>query len=130
MDSLLIGTGGVSGWPDEGCRCASCMRARSSGLYRAPGRVLVDGILEIVPGRRSWPETWPSASPAHRIEQLPGGWDITGPDGGRLLLSAGPGQVPEPPRGCGQPARKSLGTSPAPDDSAPRSCRYWGRGLT
>ena len=38
--------------------------------------------------------------------------------------------VPKPPRGCGRPAHKILGTSPAPDDSAPRSCGYWERGLT
>ena len=41
----------------------------------------------------------------YRIEQLadarnqgkPGGWDITGPDGGRLLYPARPGAVPVPP---------------------------------
>jgi adenosylcobinamide kinase/adenosylcobinamide-phosphate guanylyltransferase len=27
-----------------------------------------------------------------------GGWDVTGPDGGRLLYPGGPGAVPEPPR--------------------------------
>jgi adenosylcobinamide kinase/adenosylcobinamide-phosphate guanylyltransferase len=29
------------------------------------------------------------------VRAVPGGWDITGPDGGRLLASAGPGLVPE-----------------------------------
>ena len=28
-----------------------------------------------------------------------GGWDVTGPDGGRLLFPAGPGTVPAPPEG-------------------------------
>src|SRR4029078_10689652 len=28
-----------------------------------------------------------------------GGWDVTAPDGGRLLYPAGPGAVPAPPEG-------------------------------
>ncbi len=40
-----------------------------------------------------------SASPAHRVTPLPGGIEVTSPDGGRLLLAAGPGQVPEPAPG-------------------------------
>jgi adenosylcobinamide kinase / adenosylcobinamide-phosphate guanylyltransferase len=75
--ALLVGTGGADGWPEDGCSCASCMRARSAGLRRAPGRARVDGV----------------SSP------VPGGVEITGPDGGRLLLAAGPGQVPEPASG-------------------------------
>jgi len=98
VDALLIGTGGTAGWPQPGCRCASCMRASSAGVHRAPGRVLVDRALEFIPGRSST-EVPPQAAPAHRVEQLPGGWDITGPDGGRLLLAAGPGEIPEPPDG-------------------------------
>ena len=97
MHALLLGTGGDRGWPQDGCRCASCMRARSEGLLRRPGRVLVDGTLEIVPGQKVLPETWPPATPAHVVRQLSGGLDITGPDGGRMLLAAGPGDQPEPP---------------------------------
>jgi adenosylcobinamide kinase / adenosylcobinamide-phosphate guanylyltransferase len=96
VDALLLGTGGADGWPADGCRCASCMRARSAGLHRAPGRVLVDGLLEFSPRQQFLPGTRPSAAAAYRITQLPGGWDITGPGGSRLLLAAGPGQVPEP----------------------------------
>jgi adenosylcobinamide kinase/adenosylcobinamide-phosphate guanylyltransferase len=40
-----------------------------------------------------------NSSPARRITRLPGGLDVTGPDSGRLLLAAGPGQVPEPAPG-------------------------------
>jgi adenosylcobinamide kinase / adenosylcobinamide-phosphate guanylyltransferase len=101
---LLTGTGGADGWPHDGCRCASCMRARSAGVHRAPGQVRVDGALDFGVGQ---PLTNPdatagtaaSASPAHRITPLPGGIEVTSPDGGRLLLAAGPGQVPEPPPG-------------------------------
>ena len=101
MDAIIVGTGGARGWPEDGCRCASCMRARSAGLRRAPGRVVVDGWLEVVPGKPFRPGTGPSAASALRIEQLPGGLDITGPDGGRLLLATGPGEVPDPPPGTG-----------------------------
>ena len=98
---LLIGTGGTGGWPQDGCRCASCMRARSAGVHRAPGRVRVDGVLEFSAGEliddpAAAAGTAVSSSPAHRVTRLPGGLDVTSPDGRRLLLAAGPGQVPEP----------------------------------
>jgi adenosylcobinamide kinase/adenosylcobinamide-phosphate guanylyltransferase len=35
----------------------------------------------------------------YRIEAVPGGWDITGPDGGRLLVAGGLDEVPDPPAG-------------------------------
>ncbi len=100
MDALVIGTGGASGWPEAGCRCASCMRARSAGLRRAPGRVLVDDWLEVVPGRPLVPGTGPSPAAALRIERLPGGLEITDPDGSRLLLAGGPGEIPAPQPGA------------------------------
>src|SRR5215469_2073674 len=96
MDVLLIGTGGVDGWPQDGCHCASCMRARASGRRREPGRVLLDGQLEICPDQNIHMGTRSSSSAAHQITQVSGGWDITGPDGSRLLLAAGPGQIPTP----------------------------------
>ena len=97
MDALLTGTGGADGWPEPGCRCASCTRARSAGASRRPGRVIIDGTLEFRPGQPPATGTGPAA---HRIEQIPGGWDVTGNDGGHLLLAAGPGQVPQPPPGA------------------------------
>ena len=96
MHALLIGTGGTGGWPEDGCRCASCTRAAASGLTRRPARVLIDGTLEFIPYRRIMPGTGQPGGAAHHVVQLPGGFDITGPDGGRLLLAAGPGQIPEP----------------------------------
>lgn len=32
----------------------------------------------------------------HVVRRVPGGWDVTGPDGGRLLVAAGAGAVPDP----------------------------------
>ncbi len=109
----MIGTGGADGWPLAGCRCASCMLARTAGLRRGPGRIRIDDQLEITagqrimtgtgfasaPGQRIRAGTGFASAPGHRILAVPGGWDITGPDGGRLLLAAGPGELPEPPAG-------------------------------
>ncbi|HMG61594.1 MAG TPA: bifunctional adenosylcobinamide kinase/adenosylcobinamide-phosphate guanylyltransferase [Streptosporangiaceae bacterium] len=93
MDVRFLGTGGAAGWPEPGCRCASCRRAAAGG-GRRPGGVLVDGQLRIDPGQP------PRGVPArYRVAPVPGGWDITGPDGGRLLIAGGPGQVPSPPAG-------------------------------
>jgi adenosylcobinamide kinase / adenosylcobinamide-phosphate guanylyltransferase len=46
------------------------------------------------------PGTGPSPSAALHIERLTGGLDITSPDGSRLLLAGGPGEVPEPQPGA------------------------------
>jgi adenosylcobinamide kinase / adenosylcobinamide-phosphate guanylyltransferase len=98
MDALLIGTGDTHGWPQDGCACASCMRARAAGVSRAPARVVVDGELTIVPGTQ--PVSRQGGRIArHQVRAVPGGWDITGPDATRLLAAAGPGAVPEPPDG-------------------------------
>ncbi len=96
MDVRLLGTGGDQGWPCPGCRCASCMRGRAAGRRRAPGQVLVDGALRIDAGQ-------PAAGQqvaGHQVAQLDGGWQVTAPDGGRLLLAAGPGAVPRPAEGA------------------------------
>lgn len=97
MDALLIGTGGDRGWPEENCSCASCLRAAAAGVRREPGKVVVDGQLVLAPGAPPRPA---SGSSPHRVLEVPGGWDITRPDGGRLLAAAGPGAVPEPPDGA------------------------------
>ncbi len=95
----MIGTGGASGWPLADCRCASCMLARTAGLHRAPGRIRIDDTLEVIAGQHIVEGTGYPSGPAHRIVAVPGGWDMTGPDGARLLLAAGPGQLPAPPPG-------------------------------
>jgi adenosylcobinamide kinase/adenosylcobinamide-phosphate guanylyltransferase len=91
MDVRFLGTGGPAGWPEPGCRCASCLRAAPGGGRRAGG-VLVDGQLRIDPGQP------PRGAPdGYRVAPVPGGWDITGPSGARLLATAGPGAIPDPP---------------------------------
>jgi adenosylcobinamide kinase/adenosylcobinamide-phosphate guanylyltransferase len=59
--------------------------------------VVVDGVLELRPGR---PPEHIGNHARHRVEPVKGGWDITGPEGGRLLAVAGPGEIPEPPDGA------------------------------
>jgi adenosylcobinamide kinase/adenosylcobinamide-phosphate guanylyltransferase len=55
--------------------------------------VLVDGVLSIDPGRPSDPG--PDAA-GYRVERGPGGWAVTGPDGGRLLVGEGQGLAAAP----------------------------------
>jgi len=75
------------------------MRARAAGMHKARGELLVDGVLRLAPGQP--PETRPGSSSgqAHQVLAIPGGWDITGGDGRRLLVAAAPGEVPNPPAG-------------------------------
>ncbi len=101
MDVLLRGTGGSGGWPQPGCRCASCARARSAGDGRSPAWVIVDGRLTLVSGAASSGAA-SSGEPraGYRVERIPGGWDVTSPDGARLLAADGSGVTPEPPAGA------------------------------
>ncbi len=102
MDVQLIGTGGADGWPRPGCRCACCARGRAAGRRRAPAAVLVDGTLRFTAGR-GVPDALDAPAGldgGHVVRRLPGGWDVTAPDGGRLLIAAGPGAVPEPETGA------------------------------
>jgi adenosylcobinamide kinase / adenosylcobinamide-phosphate guanylyltransferase len=101
VDALLTGTGGADGWPQPGCRCASCLRAGAAGMHRRPGGVVVDGTMEFRPGQAPMQGTGPAGTAAHRIDAVPGGWEVTGPAGARLLLAAGPGQLPQPSAGAG-----------------------------
>jgi adenosylcobinamide kinase / adenosylcobinamide-phosphate guanylyltransferase len=96
LDVSLAGTGGAGGWPRPGCGCASCERARAAGRRRAPARVVVDGVLAIGPGGAETPAA------GYRVEAMPGGREVTGPDGARLLVADGSGVSPEPPDGAGR----------------------------
>jgi adenosylcobinamide kinase / adenosylcobinamide-phosphate guanylyltransferase len=96
LEVCLAGTAAEGGWPREGCRCASCDRARAAGRGRAPARIAVDGVLDVGPGASA--EGRPP--PGYRVEAIPGGWDVTGPDGGRLLVAGAAGAVPRPPDGA------------------------------
>ena len=91
VEIQVRGSGGRQGWPTPGCRCAACQQAGVNGTARLPFSVLINGVLEL-PG--------PDAGHArgHRVRQLAGGWDVTGPDGTRLL--AGP--CPEVPADAGR----------------------------
>lgn len=87
MHVRFLGTAGPAGWPQPGCRCASCGRAAAAP--RRPGGVLVDGRLRVRPGEP------PGPADRYQVRALPGGWDITAPDGARLLAAAGPQEVPD-----------------------------------
>ena len=106
MRVLVEGTGGAHGWPEPGCRCASCLRRARDGNARKRSAIVVNGVLRLAVG-----ETEPAAA-GYLVRRLPdargaegsgglGGWDVTAPDGGRLLYPAGPGAVPVPPPGAG-----------------------------
>jgi adenosylcobinamide kinase / adenosylcobinamide-phosphate guanylyltransferase len=108
MEIGVLGSGGARGWPEPGCRCASCRRARRQRITRAPSRVSVDGVLRLegsrVAGLGSAPAEWGGGTErevsGYRVRRLPGGWDVTAPDGARLLAAAGPvtdGTVPAVP---------------------------------
>jgi len=62
--------------------------------------VVVDGVVEFTPGQPPRRGTGSPSVAAHRIDAVPGGFEVTGPDGSRLLLAAGPGQQPQPPPGA------------------------------
>ena len=99
MQVRIQGSGGVRGWPEPGCRCASCQRARTGGTGRAPFSVIVDGSLRLA----GWAEG--SAGSArelagYQVRRLSGGWDVTAPDGGRLLCADGQGPAPAVPPGA------------------------------
>jgi adenosylcobinamide kinase / adenosylcobinamide-phosphate guanylyltransferase len=91
MDVRFLGTGGAGGWPEPGCPCASCRRAAAAGPGRRGVSLLVDGRLRLDPGQPPR-----GAAPGYQVGELPGGWDITGPDGARALVAGAPGAVPEP----------------------------------
>jgi adenosylcobinamide kinase / adenosylcobinamide-phosphate guanylyltransferase len=132
MDIQLTGTGGPDGWPGPGCGCAPCARMRRRGIRRLPSAVLLDGALRLPPGTGEPHGPGEPATEAgdpgggtgdpgtgepgpgtgelttgvgYRVQRLPGGWDVTAPDGSRLLLvagpGAGPGTGPEPAEGTG-----------------------------
>src|SRR5271156_3052376 len=43
MRVLVEGSGGAAGWPQPGCRCASCLRM--DGHARKRSTILVDGVV-------------------------------------------------------------------------------------
>jgi adenosylcobinamide kinase/adenosylcobinamide-phosphate guanylyltransferase len=115
MEIRLLGTGGRDGWPQPGCRCASCARARSSGRHRNRAEVVVDGVLRLTPGE---PPARSGRPGGHRVEEVAGGWSVTGPDGARLLVADGSGAVLYPAPGPAQPAPGPPQPDPGPPVAA------------
>jgi adenosylcobinamide kinase/adenosylcobinamide-phosphate guanylyltransferase len=84
MRVLVEGSGGAAGWPQPGCRCASCLRM--SGNPRARSTIVVNDLVRLgVEGAGG------AGAEGYRILRIAGGWEVTAPDGGRLLY----GGVPE-----------------------------------
>ncbi|MGP3962575.1 bifunctional adenosylcobinamide kinase/adenosylcobinamide-phosphate guanylyltransferase [Nonomuraea sp. 3N208] len=89
MKVLLSGTGGGAGWPEPGCRCASC-----AGLppgHHRPFELVVDGAVR-----------FPFAEVPRGYRVCGGGLGLVGPDGAALLCVP-PGL--EPPPGPGGATR-------------------------
>jgi len=90
MEIEVRGSGAAGAWPEPGCGCASCRRAADEGVRHAPFHVLVDGKLEL---SAAGPRPGLGLGPAlggYQVRELAGGWDVTGPDGARLLAGARP----------------------------------------
>ena len=114
MQVLVEGSGGSSGWPQPGCRCASCLRHAADGTVRIRSTIIVDGRVRLGVGDAGVGHAGNAAG--YGVRRLadagggregrsardggPGGWDVTAPDGGRLLYPGGPGAVPVPPEGA------------------------------
>ena len=111
MRVLVEGSGGSAGWPEPGCRCASCLRQAAAGNARKHSTIVVDGRLRLGLGEAGADGAGADGTGAdragagYRVRRVAdaragaGGWDVTAPDGGRLLYPAGPGAVPAPPEG-------------------------------
>src|SRR5271169_2467740 len=119
MRVLVEGSGGAVGWPQPGCRCASCLRVGES--IRVRSTIVVDGVLRLGAEGAGGRDTGEGGGDAgtegeagggdaggYRVRRLAdardaratGGWDVTAPDGGRLLYPSRPGAVPVPPEGA------------------------------
>jgi len=93
MRVLVEGSGGDAGWPQPGCRCASCLRMGEN--IRVRSTIVVDGTLRLVRcGGGGGGVSRVRRRAAAGFGGVTGGWDVTGPDGERLLYPARPGAVP------------------------------------
>jgi len=110
MHVLVEGSGGSSGWPQPGCRCASCLRTAADGSMRRRSTIVVDGVVRLGAGTAEGGTAEGGTAEGgtaeggdaagYRVGAIAGGWDVTAPDGGRLLYPGGPGAVPVPPEGA------------------------------
>ena len=105
MRVLVEGSGGSAGWPEPGCRCASCLRQGADGNSRKKSTIVVDGQVRLgaggtEDGSAGGAGTEDGDAGGYRVSAIREGWELTTPDGGRLLYPAGPGAVPVPPEGA------------------------------
>src|SRR5580693_8548906 len=89
MRVLVEGSGGPAGWPQPGCRCASCLRM--SGNPRARSTIIVDDLVRLGVEGAGGAGAGGAGAEGYRVLRIAGGWEVTAPDGGRLLY----GGVPE-----------------------------------
>jgi adenosylcobinamide kinase/adenosylcobinamide-phosphate guanylyltransferase len=106
MRVLVEGSGGSAGWPQPGCRCASCLRQVANRNTRIKSTIVVDGQVRLGIGDAGGGDAdlgGARVAADYSVRRLAdardgaGGWELTAPDGGRLLYPAGPGAVPVPP---------------------------------
>ncbi len=111
MRVLVEGSGGSAGWPQPGCRCASCLRQVMDGNTRMRSTIVVDervrlgigepgggaGYQDRGGGYPGGGSSYLGGGAGYQVDAIAGGWELTTPDGGRLLYPAGPGAVPVPP---------------------------------
>ena len=109
MRVLVEGSGGSAGWPEPGCRCASCLHRAGGDNARAHSTIVVDGMVRLGAGGAGagGAGAGDAGAGGYRVRRLAdlreggaGGWDVTAPDGGRLLYPGEPGAVPAPPEGA------------------------------
>ncbi|MET7464624.1 bifunctional adenosylcobinamide kinase/adenosylcobinamide-phosphate guanylyltransferase [Nonomuraea sp. NPDC005501] len=74
MKVFLPGTAGGAGWPEPGCRCASCGRLPAG--RRRPFEAIVDGAVRL-----------PCHSPPSGYRAFGEGHGLEGPDGTRVLYA-------------------------------------------
>jgi adenosylcobinamide kinase / adenosylcobinamide-phosphate guanylyltransferase len=105
MRVLIEGSGGASGWPEPGCRCASCLHQAMDGSLRKQSTIAVDDEVRLGVGGAGGGGAGDQEIPGRYLVRpladvrdpgRAGGWEVTAPDGGRLLYPAGPGAVPVP----------------------------------
>jgi adenosyl cobinamide kinase/adenosyl cobinamide phosphate guanylyltransferase len=144
MRVLVEGSGGASGWPEPGCRCASCLSQVMDGSLRKQSTIVVDGVVRLGVGGAGGSAGGGGTgggnaggsgtgggdaggggtgggdaggggtgggefAEGYLVRRLAdardpgrtGGWDVTAPDGGRLLYPRRPGAVPEPDEDAG-----------------------------
>ena len=118
MRVLVEGSGGSAGWPQPGCRCASCLRQVTDGNARIKSTIVVDEQVRLGIGEprggagyqgggagyqggggssQGGGGSSQGGGAGYQVGAIAGGWELTTPDGGRLLYPAGPGAVPVPP---------------------------------